>query len=272
MTGRIFQVQRFCTHDGPGVRTTVFLKGCGLRCQWCHNPEGLSYELQWMQDERKCISCGRCREGERKNCPTGAWKIAGQDMESHDLLPLLLRDKPFYGDEGGVTFSGGECMLQADFVAEVMALLQREGVSSIVDTAGFVPFSAYEKVLPYCRHFLFDVKMVDDEKHRRFTGQGNGMILENLCRLSQAGARLWIRIPVIGGINDEAAEMRAIGAMLRSLPHAPEKVELLPYHDMGRGKCGQLGMKYPLEVPHPFVTDEWIHELSKALEETKMVN
>lgn len=266
MTGRVFQVQRFCTHDGPGIRTTVFMKGCGLRCVWCHNPEGLFYEKQLMRDGRKCIACRRCGGTDADKCPTGALNIVGEDYTPERLTALLLRDKPFYGGEGGVTFSGGECMLQADFLVQVMELLRQEGVSCVVDTAGFVSFEAYEKVLPLCSHFLYDVKLADPEKHRRWTGQDNGLILQNLRRLSEQGARLWVRVPVIGGVNDDEGEIRAIGVILRSLPYTPERVELLPYHDMGRGKCSQLDMEYALDAKYSAVSDERLRELQDVIE------
>ncbi|MBQ4075603.1 MAG: radical SAM protein [Clostridia bacterium] len=267
MTGRIFQIQRFCTHDGPGLRTTVFMKGCGLKCQWCHNPEGISWEYQLMRNQKKCIACMRCQGTQWERCPSGALQQVGMDIEAATLAELVMRDAPFYGTDGGVTFSGGESMLQADFLAETMALLSSCGIASVVDTAGFVPFSAYEKLLPYCNHFLFDVKLADKEKHRRFTGQDNELILSNLFRLSQSGCRLWIRIPVIGQINDDEAELCAIGRILSKLPHPPEKVELLPYHDMGREKCIQLGTDYPLASDSPYVDNDRLHTLQQILEQ-----
>lgn len=269
MTGRIFQIQRFCTHDGPGMRTTVFMKGCGLKCQWCHNPEGIAWEKQLMKNPKTCISCGLCQGTLWENCPAGSLRQIGQDIEASALCDLVMRDAPFYGEDGGVTFSGGECMLQADFLAEAMALLHGKGVSSVVDTAGFVPPSAYEKVLPYCNHFLFDVKMADREKHIRYTGRDNDLILENLRLLSQKGCRLWIRIPVIGGINDSEEEIRAIGRILSRLPSPPERVELLPYHDMGREKCSQLGRDYPLSSPSPFIDDDQLQALKAVMEENR---
>ena len=267
MIGTIFQIQRFCMHDGPGIRTTVFLKGCSLRCMWCHNPEGISPKPVMMFDQRRCISCGAC--GEKKDaakCPTGALHIAGEVIDSEELFRRIRRDKPFFGTEGGVTFSGGEALLQADFIREVMELCVNDGIHCAVDTAGNVDWEAFETVLPLCNLFLYDVKAATDAIHQRWTGCGNMCILENLRRLSQSGARIWIRIPVIGGVNDTVPEMYAIGAALASLPHCPERVELLPYHDLGRAKCVQLGVPFAMDAGTARVEDKRISEMRVALE------
>ncbi|MBQ7455339.1 MAG: glycyl-radical enzyme activating protein [Clostridia bacterium] len=267
MTGTIFQIQRFCTHDGPGIRTTVFLKGCSLRCAWCHNPEGVSPEPSVMFDRRRCIGCGACgAERDAAKCPTGALRSVGEAIGAEELFRRIRRDKPFFGAEGGVTFSGGEALLQSDFLREVMALCAKDGIRCAIDTAGNVDWEAFEKVLPLCGLFLYDVKAATDALHRRWTGSGNARILENLRRLSDAGARIWARVPVIGGVNDTEAEMRAIGAVLAALPCPPERVELLPYHDLGRAKCAQLGIPYEMDADIARVEDQRLTELRAALE------
>ena len=151
--GRIFDIQRFSVHDGPGIRTTVFMKGCSLRCPWCHNPEGLDYSPTASFEPDECLGCGECR-GEHtpeniKKCPVGAILPRWRDIEARDLVAELIRDRDFFGQDGGVTFSGGECLLQADFLCEALKLLKEEGINTAIDTSGAVPFSAFEKTLPY---------------------------------------------------------------------------------------------------------------------------
>lgn len=245
MTGTVFDIQRFCVHDGPGIRTTVFLKGCPLRCGWCHNPEGLTMEPQAIFHQEACIGCLRCG-GSRTvetaaNCPSGALKVSGTVFEPEKLLSEVLADRDFYGDDGGVTFSGGECLLQADFVAEMLRLIKGQGITSAVDTCGFVPWKNIEKTLGLCDTYLYDIKLSDPAKHKRYTGQDNGLILDNLQNLSRAGARLWIRVPVIPDVNDDPEEMGKIAQIVASTPGV-EKVTLMPYHTLGISKYRTLGM------------------------------
>lgn len=246
MTGTVFDIQRFCVHDGPGIRTTVFLKGCPLRCPWCHNPEGLSREPQVQFFAEECVGCLRCG-GKRilanvAKCPTGALKTVGKEYDARKLLDAVLRDRDFYGTDGGVTFSGGECMMQSDFVADMLQLLKREKVSTAVDTCGFVPWNSIEKTLEVCDLYLYDVKCADSQLHKKYTGQENGLIQENLRRLSEKGARIWIRIPVIPDFNDNEGEMEAIARILTSLQRV-EQVTLMPYHTLGKSKYKTLGME-----------------------------
>ena len=245
MTGTVFDIQRFCVHDGPGIRTTVFLKGCPLRCGWCHNPEGLTMEPQVLYHQEACIGCLRCG-GSRTvktaaSCPSGALKVSGSDWEPKRLLGEVLADRDFYGDDGGVTFSGGECLLQADFVAEMLRLIKAQGITTAVDTCGFVPWKNIEKTLGLCDTYLYDIKLANPAKHKRYTGQDNGLILDNLQNLSWAGARLWIRVPVIPDVNDDPEEMGKIVDIAAST-RGVEKVTLMPYHTLGISKYRTLGM------------------------------
>ena len=267
MTGMIFDIQRFSVHDGPGIRTTVFMKGCPLRCRWCHNPEGLSGapQVQFLREE--CIGCGRCG-GERteeaaKICPSGALKVLGKEWSPEALMKAVLADRDFYGPDGGVTFSGGECLLQYGFVAHVLRLLKERGIHTAVDTSGAVPWEAFEAVLPYCDTFLYDVKAADPELHKRYTGGDNAQILQNLRELSRRGADLRIRIPVIPGVNNTDEEIRAIGAILS--PLGVRSVTLIPYHTLGRSKYATLNMKCGYETKKA-VTETRLRELQEHLQ------
>ena len=270
MTGHVFNIQRFSLHDGPGIRTTVFLMGCNLDCRWCHNPEGKRYEIRLQYDRKKCIGCGACvsacpvdvhsvtAQGHAVDfkkctrcgacveiCPTGALSFSGKTYTPQELAKAVLRDRSFFKDIGGVTFSGGEPLLQADFLAETARLCREQGVPSVaVDTAGLLPRSAFEKVLPYVDHFLFDVKAASEEIHIAGTGVSNRSILENLCWLDQQGKNIYIRVPVIPGINDDPEEIRKIGDLVHGLTSVRE-LRLLPYHTFGREKYETLGDPLP---------------------------
>ena len=245
MEGIIFDIQRFSVHDGPGIRTTVFMKGCSLRCGWCHNPEGLRKEPQVQFFREHCIGCGRCG-GQHTlenaaRCPAEALKRVGDAVSPEALLELVLADQDFYGSEGGVTFSGGECLLQPEFVAHMLQRLKEQGVTTAVDTCGNVPWAHIEQALPWCDTWLYDIKCADPENHRRFTGCDNGRILDNLRKLAQTGANIWIRVPVIPDVNDDAAEMERIAQIAASIPGV-SRVTLMPYHTLGKSKYQTLGL------------------------------
>lgn len=251
MTGIIFDIQRFSLHDGPGIRTTVFMKGCPLRCPWCHNPEGLSREPQLQYFRETCIGCGRC--GERTDltdadrCPAEALRVSGRVMDEAQVAEEILKDRMFYGDSGGVTFSGGECLLQAEFVEAVLTRMKAEGLHTAVDTSGCVTWSALERTLSCTDLYLYDIKCLDRDRHRAFTGGDNAVILENLKRLSDCGREIWIRVPVIPGFNDTEAEMTAIAELIASLPSVSQ-VTLMPYHTLGASKYPTLGLTYPFDT------------------------
>ena len=254
MTATIFDIQRSSFVDGPGIRTTVFFKGCNLRCAWCHNPESQSAAPQLLVYGDKCRGCGKCLEKCPHDltscelcgkcelyCPAEARRVCGKPYTTDELLEEILADKMFFDTSGGgATFSGGECMLYPDFLAELLQKCKENDIHTAVDTAGHVPFSHFERVLPFTDMFLYDVKSMDTDTHKAYTGVGNELILKNLAALLERGSRVWIRVPVIVGVNDNEDEMRALAAFLEA--HGlPEKIELLPYHAMGESKARAIG-------------------------------
>ncbi len=254
MKAIIFDIQRNSFVDGPGIRTTVFFKGCNLKCRWCHNPESQSPKRQMMVYKNKCIGCGKCAEvcpNKLKSCdfcgrceiycPEDARKICGREYSADEVLCEIEKDRAFYDNSGGgATFSGGECMLQLDFLCEILKKCKENGIHTAVDTAGNVPWESFERILPYTDLFLYDVKAVSGELHRNGTGVSNELILENLKKLSRC-ADIIVRIPVIGGYNDNREEMKKAAEFLHGL--GIKKVELLPYHAMGENKYDAIGMK-----------------------------
>lgn len=236
----IFDIKRASTTDGPGIRTVVFLKGCNLDCFWCHNPEGKRANPEYAWFPEKCSGCGTCRPTATDrpdiavaHCPTQARRRYGTLCAPNELMEILVADRDYFAATGGgVTFSGGECMLYPDFVAEMARRCMEQGISVAVDTAGNVPYAALEKVMPYTEVFLYDIKALDCELHRRGTGCGNERILDNLERLRQAGKSIIIRIPQIPDFNegDEVDRICAYCAE-RGLPY-----EILPYHRFGEDK------------------------------------
>ncbi len=268
--GMVFNIQRFSVDDGPGIRTTVFLKGCSLRCRWCHNPESIAIypEIQfWRQ---RCIGCGKCAgvcpaqaqgsKGSRRvfardlcrrcgrctePCPTGALSLTGKMLSVEDVLDVVEKDRAFYASsKGGVTFSGGEPLLQKDFVQALLMASKRRGLHTAVDTAGNVPWESFAAVLPYVDLFLFDLKVLDDRKHRRFTGAGNRRILANFGMLPKGKVETWVRMPVIPGVNDSLAEAERMADFLQA-QGGVGLVELLPCHRLGAGKYESLGRRSP---------------------------
>ena len=239
----IFDIKRTSTVDGPGVRTAVFLKGCNLDCFWCHNPEGKQAETEYARFAEKCVGCGACHREDLSSddrvaqCPTQARRRYGERYTPDELMSILVADKDFYlATGGGVTFSGGECMLYPGFLAEMAKRCCEEGISVAVDTAGNVPYESFEQVLPYTDIFLYDIKCLDADLHRRGTGCGNKRILANLEKLRETGKRIIIRIPQIPDFN-EGAEVERI---LSYCAERGLRCEVLPYHRFGEDKKNAL--------------------------------
>ncbi len=259
MNGKVVDIQRTSTQDGPGIRTTVFLKGCNLNCAWCHNPETIDARPAIGYIADRCVHCGRCAEvcPERAISPgrtdfnrevcrccgkcvdiclENALNIVGETRTSEEVFAILLRDKRYYDNSGGgVTISGGEPLLQPLFVRDIFMRCQGVGIHTAVDTAGNVPFDSFLCVLPYCDLVLYDIKMVDEALHQKYTGVSNRRILENLASLLERGVPMEIRIPVITGVNDNMENMEKTAALLAGFDNV-RKVKLLPYHSLGVGK------------------------------------
>lgn len=256
----IFDIQRNSFVDGSGIRTTVFFKGCNLKCVWCHNPESQSPKPQIMFYRSKCTNCGRCTNLSAKDtdfiCYNDAKEICGKEYTADEVLNEILKDKTFYkNSSGGATFSGGECMLQIDFLCEILKKCKENGIHTAVDTAGNVPWKYFEKILKYTDLFLYDIKLFDSERHIKYTGVDNKIILDNLQKLFKIGAKVWIRIPIIGEVNDSVEEMNKIKSFFK--PYQPLKIELLPYHNLGTHKYDALDMKKSeFEVPSKAVMEK----------------
>ncbi len=288
--GKIYDIQGFSVQDGPGIRTTVFLKGCPLRCPWCHSPEsqGFKTELNWMRirclgveacgkcltacrkgliakgppsksaagediaypevDKTRCDECGACASV----CKPEALYMCGDDMTADEVMRRLLRDKPFFDESGGgVTISGGECLCQPLFTLELLKRCKSEGMHTAVDTTGFAPWPAVESVLPYADLFLYDLKCMDSELHRRVIGVPNELILENALKIAAAGGRFQIRIPVIPLFNDSEEHFELYAGFLDKIRDAVDIVQLLPYHKLGVSKHERLLKNEKIFVAEP---------------------
>ena len=243
--GRIFNIQRFSIHDGPGIRTIVFLKGCYMRCAWCCNPESQRYERETLI------------EG-------GKEKTVGRDVTVAEIMPEILADLPYYRRSGGgVTLSGGEVLAQADFAAELLKACKEAGLHTAIESTANAPFSDIEKLLPYLDLYLLDIKHMDTVKHEEYTGAPNERILDNARLIAESGVDLIIRTPVIPTFNDTAGEIKAIADFARSLGSARE-YHLLPYHRLGTDKYSGLGRGYTLSEIEPPSKEKMNHLLEVA--------
>jgi pyruvate formate lyase activating enzyme len=260
----VFNVQRFSLHDGPGIRTTVFLKGCPLQCTWCHNPEGIAAEPEVLVVESRCIRCGACRtacplgiaaeggwipDGREACtacgacadvCPTGARAVVGREVTVDELLAEVMRDRVFFDTDGGVTFSGGEPLLQLRFLEAMLEACRAAGLHTAIDTSGLAPLKHLLRVAVLADLLLFDVKLMDDTRHRMHTGVSNTQILANLDAVARLHPNIWLRVPIVPGVNDDETNIRATAALAAGIPSV-RRVHLLPYHRLGADKRRRLG-------------------------------
>ena len=233
VVGRIFDIQRFSTHDGPGIRTVVFLKGCILRCRWCCNPESQSYQIQTMRTD-------------------GRTKTVGRDVTVGEVMERVMRDQPYYRRSGGgLTLSGGEALCQTEFAYALLSEAKRYGLNTAVETTGCLPYHMIEPMLPLLDTVLMDIKHVNSLKHEEFTGLRNELILSNARRIAESGVRLVIRVPTVPGFNDTEEEIASIARFAASLSGVRE-LHLLPYHRLGSDKYSGLDRPYLMgDIPVP---------------------
>lgn len=284
MTGMIFNIQKCSIHDGNGLRTLVFMKGCPLRCSWCANPESQTYTQEIMESPVKCIGCGYCAKACNENaigkdgkidrekcshcmkctdtCFAEAKRTTGKEYTIDELYREIEKDKAFFGIfGGGVTFSGGEPLSQAEYLAEIAKKCKAGGINVTVESCGYAEFDKFESALPYIDSMFMDIKLMDSEKHKQYTGKSNEKILENIRRISEYGIPIIIRTPIVPGYTDDPENIRAISRFIAELPSVRE-YELLTYHNLGESKYKSLGRKYELEgVQSP--SDEDMRELVK---------
>ncbi|WP_025270357.1 glycyl-radical enzyme activating protein [Hippea sp. KM1] len=289
MRGLIFDIKRYSIHDGPGVRTTVFFKGCPLRCLWCHNPESQKPYQQIIYYEQKCIRCLTCKAVcEKKaisfinnrieintrlcdmcgkcwqNCPTNALEVVGQYYEIDELIKELTKDSVFFEDGGGITISGGEPFVQYDFLMELLKALKEKGLHIALDTTGYTAEEKLLSTVEFVDLYLYDLKIMDPSKHKRYTGVDNKTILSNLEALDKKDAKIAIRIPIIPTINDDEENINATIDFLKQLNNVVS-VDLLPYHSMMVDKYKRLKMPFLLgDIKKP--TDEEMERLKEAFQ------
>ena len=291
----IFDIQKFSIHDGPGIRTTVFFKGCPLSCIWCHNPESWRVTPQLFYTSSKCVGCGKCVDVcanschkfdndchifERQNCiicgkcvntcPTKSLELCGREYTVDEVLSEVQKDRIFYEtSNGGMTLSGGEPMAQFDFVLELARKAKAAGLHIAIETCGFAPQKNFEAILPYIDLFLFDIKSTNSEKHKQFTGQDLTLIHKNLLFIDRNGKKLQLRCPLIPGVNDSENELIGIAEIANSLKNL-QSIDIEPYHPLGAAKAERLGEKSTYEAP--FAAEEiWKKQLEFIAKRTKYI-
>ncbi len=271
-SGIVFNIQKYSLQDGPGIRTTVFLKGCPLCCAWCHNPEGIASRPEIVVVESRCAVCGECRTacplpGARDGtgelptqnpdclhcaacveaCPSGARQMIGRTMTVTEVRREVLQDRIFYEDSGGgVTFSGGEPLAQPQFLLALLEACQAYGVHTALDTTGFARWEYLRAAADFAKLILYDLKAFDEQLHRRLTGVPNGLILENLHALDGVHSNIWIRLPIVPGFNDDLEDLRRTAGFVAGMRHVTQ-VNLLPFHRTGTHKFARLGLSHALD-------------------------
>jgi len=292
----VFNIQKCCVNDGPGIRTTVFLKGCMLNCLWCHNPESKAVKPQLMLHQNKCIGCLECVKActlglhsfsddgshfiDREKCAAcgncadacvGALEICGKEMTVPEIIKEVMKDKAFYDNSGGgVTLSGGDPLLTPDFTLALLKAAKEQGLHTCIETCGHAKWEDVQRLIPYVDIFLWDVKETDSALHKQFTGVPNERILTNLHSLSEAGAHIILRCPIIPGYNDRRDHLEAIGELAQKL-NGVLQIEVEPYHPLGASKSADIGKEYPLpdiSFQKDETVKEWIDIISKKTSKT----
>ena len=278
--GLVFGIQHFSIHDGEGIRSNVFLKGCPLRCLWCHNPEGLSAQIGIQYIQNKCRGCGRCgyifknmhdlyikseeeKQAYAAQCVYGALEPVGKWMTVTEVIDDVMKDLCFFKESnGGITVSGGEPMLQHEYTLALLKEAKKRGIQTAMETSGFALLKQYKQVLPYVDEFLWDYKETDETKHKKFTGVSNQRILENLDALYKDGANIILRCPIIPGLNDTEEHFRGIAKRSRQMKNL-KGVELMPYHKFGVAKDARIGRmeQKEYEIPSKDMKKSWEEQI-----------
>ena len=287
----VSNISRGSLHDGPGVRTVVYFKGCGLNCKWCHNPETLFAHKQILYMPAKCIHCGKCIEicpehhkiqGNEmiyvrqgciscgacaEGCPSLALAFCGEDMTVEELFEEIQKDSHYFNlSNGGVTFSGGECLLYSEFIAHIAKKCRENNIDTAVESAFFVPWENVEKVSPFINLFFADLKIPNSEKHREFTGQDNRLIIDNITRLSKMHNNIILRIPIIPGVNDSDDDIEAFAQVIKTFGKGIKEIELLKYNNLSESKYNSIGKEY-IKFADDSQTNDEMKKLCSSLEE-----
>lgn len=284
--GIVFSIQPFSIHDGKGIRTNVFLKGCPLRCRWCHNPEGLNRCVEIAYYENKCHHCGACgdvykdlknvqKESEEikkkivHSCPYRAYELLGKRMTVQEVIDEVMIDYNFYQtSQGGMTISGGEAMMQADFVCELLKEAKKKGLSTALETSGYAPKEAFQSLYTYVDQFLWDYKVTNPKSHKELTGVDSKLILDNFEWLYAQGAHMKLRCPLIPNVNDTEEHLKGIAHQIVCHPNL-DGWEVMPYHDLGLSKEKRIGNErgYQFTVPSSNLKEEWNQKIKQYMEE-----